>query len=81
MRGGRSLSLPKAMLDKRRCTRTIVSTTRTTQELRLTCTGEVKGSGVLRITTPTPRSTTGVMELEMDRGIRIHEPRKGSPVF
>ena len=47
------------------CTHTIVTTTRTAQELRLTCTGDVKGSGVMRITTPTPESMTGVMDLKM----------------
>jgi hypothetical protein len=48
------------------CTHTVVSATRTTQELRLTCTGETRGSGVLRITTPTPESLRGMLDLKMD---------------
>jgi Protein of unknown function (DUF3617) len=54
--------------DTEGCTHTIVTTTRTTQELRLTCTGDVKGSGILRITTPTQESMTGVLDLEMGQG-------------
>ena len=50
------------------CTHTIVTTTRTTQELRLTCTGDVRGSGVMRITTPTPESMSGVLDLKMGLG-------------
>jgi Protein of unknown function (DUF3617) len=53
------------------CTQTIATTTRTTQEVRLTCTGDLKGSGVLRITTPTPESMTGVMDLEMGQGSNV----------
>ncbi len=53
------------------CTQTIVTTTRTTQELRLTCTGEFKGSGVMRITTPTPESMTGTMDLKMGEGSNV----------
>jgi hypothetical protein len=47
------------------CTQTVVRTTRTTQEVRLSCTGELKGSGVMRVTTPTPESMTGTLDLQL----------------
>jgi hypothetical protein len=50
------------------CTHTIVSTTRTTQELRLTCTGDTPGSGLLRIDSPTPETLTGTLDLQIDHG-------------
>jgi hypothetical protein len=51
--------------DTKDCTQTVVRTTRTTQEVRLSCTGEYTGSGVLRITTPTPETMTGTLELQL----------------
>ena len=50
------------------CTQTIVRTTRTTQEIRLVCNGKVKGSGLFRITTPTPETMTGVLDLKAGEG-------------
>lgn len=50
------------------CKQSIVSTTKTTQEVRLVCTGEPKGTGFIRITTPTPESMTGVMNITMGEG-------------
>jgi hypothetical protein len=50
------------------CTRTVVRTTRTTQEVRLSCNGEMKSSGVLRVTTPTPETMTGTLDLQLGDG-------------
>ncbi|HEY7641830.1 MAG TPA: DUF3617 domain-containing protein [Steroidobacteraceae bacterium] len=50
------------------CTQTVVRTTRTTQEVRLTCNGQMKGSGVLRVTTPTPETMTGTLDLQLGDG-------------
>lgn len=50
------------------CTQTVVRTTRTTQEVRLTCNGEMKGSGVMRVTTPTPETMTGTLDLQLGDG-------------
>lgn len=47
------------------CTSTIVRTTRTTQEVRLSCNGQMKGSGVMRVTTPTPETMTGTLDLQL----------------
>jgi hypothetical protein len=54
--------------DTKDCTQTVVRTTRTTQEVRLTCTGEYKGTGLLRVTTPTPQTMTGSLELQLGEG-------------
>jgi hypothetical protein len=50
------------------CTQTVVRTTRTTQEVRLSCNGETKGSGVLRVTSPTPETMTGTLDLQLGDG-------------
>lgn len=50
------------------CKQSIVRTTKTTQEVRLVCTGEPKGTGFIRITTPTPESMTGAMDIKMGEG-------------
>ena len=50
------------------CTQTIVNTTRNTQEIRLVCTGKVKGSGTFRVTTPTPDTMTGDLNLKVGEG-------------
>ena len=62
------------------CTQTVVRTTRTTQEVRLSCTGETKGSGVLRVTTPTPETMTGTLDLQLGDGkdpMRVKSELKG----
>ena len=46
----------------------MVRTTRTTQEVRLSCNGEYKGAGVLRVTTPTPETMTGSLDLQLGDG-------------
>lgn len=50
------------------CTNTIVRTTRTTQEIRMVCNGKVKGSGVFRVSTPTPETMTGDLDLKAGDG-------------
>lgn len=50
------------------CTQTIVRTTKTTQEIRMACTGKVKGSGLFRVTTPTPETMTGTLDLKAGEG-------------
>jgi hypothetical protein len=59
---------PFDMGDAKDCTQTVVRTTRTTQEVRLTCKGELKGSGVMRVTTPTPETMTGTLDLQLGDG-------------
>ena len=54
--------------DTKDCTQTVVRTTRTTQEVHLSCKGEYKGNGVLRVTTPTPETMTGTLDLQLGEG-------------
>ena len=65
--------------DARDCTQTVVRTTRTTQEVRLSCTGEFKGTGVLRVTTPTPETMSGLLDLQLGDGkdaMKVHSQLK-----
>jgi hypothetical protein len=50
------------------CTQTIVRTTRNTQEIRLVCSGKTKGSGTFRVTSPTPETMTGNLDLKVGEG-------------
>jgi hypothetical protein len=53
------------------CKQTIVRTTRTTQEIRLVCTGKTKGSGTFRVTSPTPETMTGDLDLKVGEGANV----------
>jgi Protein of unknown function (DUF3617) len=57
--------------EKDNCEHTVVQTTRTTQEVRLTCKGEHKGSGVFRISTPTPETMTAVLDMRVEDGANV----------
>jgi hypothetical protein len=50
------------------CTQSISRTTRTTQEVRLVCTGEYKGTGLLRVNAPNPESMTATLDLRAGEG-------------
>jgi hypothetical protein len=57
--------------DMKDCQQSVVTTTRTTQEMRIACTGETKGTGVLKITTPTPETMSGSMDFKMGDGADV----------
>jgi uncharacterized protein DUF3617 len=67
--------------DTKDCTQKVVRTTRTTQEVHLSCNGgEYKGSGVLRVTTPTPETMTGTLDLQLGEGkdaMKVNSTLKG----
>src|SRR5262245_23502371 len=50
------------------CKHTIVSRSSTTQEIRLVCNGTPKGSGSFKVSTPTPESMTGNLNIKMGEG-------------
>lgn len=50
------------------CTQTVVRTTRTTQEIRMVCTGKTKGSGLFKVSTPTPEVMNGTLDLKAGDG-------------
>lgn len=65
------LDKPFASANAEECTQTVVRTTRNTQEMRLVCTGKTKGSGTFRVTTPTPETMTGELDLKVGEGDNI----------
>jgi hypothetical protein len=64
----RDLERPFESANPDECKQEIVRSTRTTQEVQLTCTGEYKGSGTFLITTPTAETMTGVLDLSVGEG-------------
>lgn len=62
------LEQPFAADDLENCTQTVVTSTATTQEFRLSCEGERQGTGLFRIHTPTPETMTGEFELQVGEG-------------
>ena len=65
------LEKPFASADTESCTQTIVRTTRTTQEIRLACTGKTKGSGLFRVTTPTPETMNADLDMKVGEGADV----------
>lgn len=65
------LDKPFASADTENCTQTVVRATRNTQEIRLVCTGKTKGSGLFRVTTPTPETMTGELDLKVGEGAEV----------
>ena len=57
--------------DSKECKQTIVRTTATTQEVRLECQGEYQGSGIFKVTTPTPESMTGTLDFQHGTGAEV----------
>lgn len=64
----KDLEHPFNSADRESCKQTIVVATRTTQEARIVCGGEHKGTGTLRISTPTPETMSGVIDLKLGEG-------------
>lgn len=64
----RDLDKPFEAGDRDECTHEIVRSTRTSQEFKLTCTGEYKGSGTFKITAPTPETMTGALDISVGEG-------------
>lgn len=67
----KDLEHPFDSADVKNCRQSMVTTTRTSQEVRLVCTGEHKGSGLLKISTPTPESMNGTIDLKMGEGAEV----------
>jgi hypothetical protein len=65
------LDKPFASSNTEECTQTVVRTTKNTQEIRLVCTGKTKGSGLFRVTTPTPETMTGDLDLKVGEGSEV----------
>jgi hypothetical protein len=64
----KDLDHPFESADSEDCTHTIVRTTRTSQEMKLSCTGKHKGSGSLRVNATTPESMNGELDIKIGEG-------------
>lgn len=62
------LANPFASSNTKDCRQTMVKTTGTSQEARMVCEGEYKGTGVLKISAPTPETMNGTLDLDMSDG-------------
>lgn len=67
----RDLDQPFHGVDEEGCTQQVVRTGRNTQELRLSCTGEVKGRGTFVVNTPSPETMTGALDFEVGDGDNV----------
>jgi Protein of unknown function (DUF3617) len=64
----RDLDRPFEPDNAKDCKHTIVSSTRTSQEVHIVCTGATPGSGSLKVAAPTPERMTGAMNLKLGEG-------------
>jgi hypothetical protein len=64
----KDLEQPFSSANAKDCRQTIVRTTATSQEARIQCDGQVKGSGVLKVTTPSPETMNGSIDLKIGQG-------------
>lgn len=64
----KDIERPFESSNTKECTQSIVTTTRTTQEVRIVCTGGIPGSGLLKITAPTPENMSGSLDLKLGEG-------------
>lgn len=64
----KDLEQPFSSANAKECRQSVTNTTRTTQEVRIVCDGEIKGGGVLKVTSPTPESMTGSIDLKVGEG-------------
>jgi hypothetical protein len=64
----RDLEDPFKSANPDECKSQLVRSTRTMQEVKLTCGGQHKGSGSFLISTPTPETMTGVLDVSVGEG-------------
>ncbi len=67
----KDIERPFQSADTKNCKQVFVNTSRTAQEVRLVCEGERKGSGVLKLNTPTPQTMTGSLDLKFGEGAEV----------
>jgi hypothetical protein len=65
------LDHPFSSSNTENCTQNIVQASATAQEIRLVCTGNQKGTGSFRVTTPTAESMTGDLDLKLGEGKEV----------
>lgn len=50
------------------CVTSVVSTSRTAQEMHIVCSGDPKGSGVFKVNAPTPETMNGTIDMKVGEG-------------
>jgi hypothetical protein len=64
----KDLEQPFESANTKECKQTIVTTTRTSQEVRIACTGGMPGSGVFKVSAPSPERMNGTLDLTLGQG-------------
>jgi len=64
----KDLEQPFESANTKECKQTIVTTSRTSQEVRIACTGAIPGSGLFKVSTPSPERMTGTLDLTLGQG-------------
>jgi Protein of unknown function (DUF3617) len=62
------LDRPFEVGSAKECTHTIITSTRTSQEVRIVCSGGIPGSGSFKMAAPTPEKMSGTMDLKLGAG-------------
>jgi hypothetical protein len=64
----KDLDEPFRSANAEQCVTSVVSTSRTAQEMRIVCSGEPKGSGVFKVNAPTPETMNGTIDMKVGQG-------------
>lgn len=64
----KDLDEPFRSANAEQCVTSVVSTSRTAQEMRIVCSGEPEGSGVFKVNAPTPESMNGTIDMKVGQG-------------
>jgi len=64
----RDIERPFETNNTKECDNTIVTSTRTTQHIRIVCTGGMPGTGSFKVTAASPEAITGVLDLKLGQG-------------
>jgi len=67
----KDLDKPFRMEAAQGCKGTLVTSTRTAQEIQMVCTGQVKGQGMFKVSAPTPTSMQGVFDMKSGDAFNI----------
>ena len=64
----KDLDKPFEPENTKECTHTIVTATRSTQEIRIVCSGGMPGSGSMKVSATNPETMTGSLDLKLGQG-------------
>ena len=64
----KDLEKPFEPENTKECTHSVVTSTRTTQEVRIVCSGGMPGSGSMKVSAANPETMTGSLDLKLGQG-------------